>query len=205
MPSSQALPDKAKVLKIPSLKENFGLTKAEFLRCIDNMKEGDDSFITQNMVHQLPESMSYLQKRFQITREVAYDICMDTFLVFREKLLNNKISYGNLRYLFTRMCQNQFIDGQKKKNKIQSAIDTFHQDQEPEPDNETFFLNLDKAIEQLSPEQKLLLREFYYTGKSLMEIADEQNITYDSLRKKKQRILQKLKDIYFTSPHNQSL
>lgn len=206
MPDSQALSDSGKVHKIPSLKDNFGLTKADFLRSIENMRHGDDSFITHNMVHQLPESMRYLQNRFQITKEVAYDTCMNTFLIFREKLLSDKISYGNLRYLFTRMCQNQFIDGQKKKNKTQSAIDNLHLHTELEcTSQETFFAILDKAIEQLSKEQQQLIRDIYYSGLSLNEIAIKHNISYDLIRKKKERILKKLRSLYFNTFNKQSL
>lgn len=202
IPNTQTKLEAGKLLRIPSLKDNFGLTKSDFLNCIENMKNGDDSFITHNMVHQLPESMIYLQNRFQISKELAYDTCMDTFLIFREKMLDNKISYGNLRYLFTRMCQNQFIDGQKKKKKIQSAIDSFHEESlSQELDKETFYLNLDKAIKQLPEEQSKLLTEFYYSGKSMADIAIEQNISYEAIRKKKGRILQKLKGLYFNN-HN---
>jgi len=206
MPNSLAQPAAGKVHKIPSLKDNFGLTKAEFLRCIANMKQGDDSFITHNMVHQLPESMTYLQNRFHIDKETAYDICMDTFIIFRDKLFNGKISYGNLRYLFTRMCQNCFIDGQKKKNKIQTAIDSLHKSESNQnTDKETFFLILDKAIDQLPSESKILLVDIYHSGLSLNEIAIKHHISYDSIRKKKERILKKLRALYSETCNKQAL
>lgn len=206
MPSSQARPEKARMHKIPSLKDNFGLTKAEFQRCIENMKHGDDSFITQNMVHQLPESMAYLQNRFHIDRDMAYDICMDTFIIFREKLLADKITYGNLRYLFTRMCQNHFIDRQKKKNRIQTVIDSYQEGTEHQDcDEETFFNLLDSAIDQLEPQQKKLLKAIYYSGKKMNEIADDMNISYDLIRKKKERILKKLRVLYFETSTKQAL
>jgi len=158
------------------------------------------------MVHQLPESMAYLQNRFHIDRDTAYDICMDTFIVFREKLLADKIVYGNLRYLFTRMCQNHFIDRQKKKNRVQTVIDTFQEGSESmENDEDTFFLVLNSAIDQLEPEQKKLLKAIYYSGKKMNEIADELNISYDLIRKKKQRILKKLRTLYFETSNKESL
>lgn len=192
-----------KVMKLPSLKENFGLSKADFCRAVDKLKNGDDSFFTNHMVHQLPESMRYLQYRFNLSNEDAYDICMNTFLEFRRKLLAGKITYGNLRYLFTRMCLNNFIDGESEKSKIASAINVFlGTEVEYEPVEEKFFQFLDKAIDLLPEDQKELLQEVYYSGKSLQTIADEQSLSYPNLRKKKERIIRKARALYLKTSNN---
>jgi len=197
MPNSQLQPVKGKVYKIPSRKDNFGLSKADFLRYKENLIIGDDSFITKYMVHQLPETISFLQNKFSISREESYDCCMNTFLEFRTKMIHNKIQYGNLRFLFTRMCANNFIDAEKKKMKVQEAIKCFLGQKEDIPKNAEFFTRLESSIDNLNQEQQLLIREIYYSGKTMESIAEEQNLKYANLRKKKQRILTKLRTLFF--------
>lgn len=196
-PNSQIQPVKGKVYKIPSRKDNFGLSKAEFLRYSENLKDGDDSFITKYMVHQLPESIAFLKNKFSISREESYDICMNTFLEFRNKIIQNKIQYGNLRFLYSRMCANNFIDGEKRKKKVKEAINSFLNQSEETPNKNEFFNRLDSSIKFLNQDQQLLIKEIYYSGKSMEDIAEEQNLKYANLRKKKQRILVKLRELFF--------
>lgn len=196
-PDSHNIPTQKKVRRLPSIKDNFGLTESEFNRCITKLIDGDDSFITNNMLHQLSESMAFLQSKYTITRNQAYDICMNTLLEFRRKLINGKISYGNLRFLFTRMCSNQFIDGEKINKKTNEAINTFLEIKSAPEDQELLYERLEAILHQLSPEQSSFIKEIYYSGKSPEKIASEQNITYANLRKRKQRILSKIRGLYF--------
>lgn len=189
------------LVRLHAPKENFGLTKIEFDKYVSNLKTGDDSFIIDILSKQLPESMCYLQKKFQITHEKSYDVCLDTFLVFREKLLKGKIYYGNLKFLFTRMCVNQYIDEQKNKNKVNKSIQEFLEiNNQKKICQESFFNKLDKVITKLKPDQQSLIKEIYYSGKSMQLISDETGINYPSLRKKKERILKKIRT-YFTEQH----
>jgi len=188
---------KGGLYSLPSQKDNFGLSKAEFQACVENLRNGDDSLITQNMVNQLQESMAYLQNKFSLPRQKSYDVCMNTLLQFRHKLVQDKIKYGNLRFLFTRMCANHFIDGEKRKKKTDEAIKVFLDVKSVEIDNEDFFLRLEHTINQLDSEQQLLIKDLYYSGKSIESIANERQITYASLRKKKERILKRIRKIYF--------
>jgi len=203
MPKARLVKQEAPVVKLPSLKDNFGLTKDEFLRYLENLKEGDDSFILDILSKQLPDSMAYLQSRFKISHEHSYDICLDTFLTFRLKLINSKIKYGNLRFLFTRMCVNQFIDSTKTKNKVNESIKEFLRSLNHKPQNENqFFVILDNYISQMSEQQQVLLKEFYYSDKNMHLIAEEQGITYAALRKKKERLLKKMKSFFLESNQN---
>lgn len=190
-------------MELPPLKENFGLSKAEFNRSLEQLKRGDDSLFTKHMVNQLPESMRYLQFRFNLSNEDAYDICMNTFLEFRRKLLEGKIIYGNMRFLFTRMCQNNFIDSEQEKRRTASAINVFlGTEVDYQPLEEKFFQFLDKAIKLLPENQRELLEEIYYSGKSLQTIAEEQSLSYPNLRKKKERIILKARELYLKTSAN---
>lgn len=189
--------NKERLYALPLQKENFGLSKAEFLTYVTNLQEGDDSFITDIMLTQLPKSMSYLQNNYSISRSQAYDVCMTTLISFRHKLISEKITYGNLRFLFTRMCANHFIDGHKRKARTEEAIKIFLDANSDQVDKEEFFTRLEESISQLDSQQQLLLKEIYCSGKSMAEIADEYKLTYANMRKKKERILGKLRVIYF--------
>lgn len=183
------------VRKIPLLGDNFGLTSSEFQHTVDNLRSGDDEIILKSMTNQLPESMRYLCSKFQIPRETAYDVCMDTFLEFREKLVKGKIKYGNLRYLFTRMSVNNYLDQMKNRNKIGEAVESFQKEIQADPTNkETFFKQLDAVVSDLSDEQRSLIKDIYGSGLSLEQIAEKNNITYPNIRKKKERLIKKIRE-----------
>ncbi len=195
---SQSTNTPSKVRKIPSLKDNFGLTKSQFDRYVENLREGDDSFFTDHLATQLPESMSYLQAKFGCSRDKAYDTCLDTFLNFRTKILNGKITYGNLRFLFTRMCINEYIDHGKNQIKVKKSICEFLALQKNQTvDQEDFFVTLDWAIDQLPDIEKDLIKDLYYSEKSMQTLAEEKSLSYSNLRKKKERTIKKIRTYFF--------
>lgn len=165
---------------------------------MNKLSQKESDFILDQVVDQIPESISYIQTKFSISKNEAYDICMLTFLDLRKKMLQNKIKPGNLRFLFTRMCINKFLDEKKKENKIKKAIHVYASFQENEVvDKEKVFILLDRAINHLSENQKKLLHQLYYSKMSLQEIACENDISYSNIRKKKERLLATLKKYYF--------
>ncbi len=187
-----------RILKMPSIKDNFGLTKSEFERCVENLKSGFSNVLSQGLIRQLPESMTYLQNKFQVNRETSYDVCMNTFLIFRSKIILEKIRYGNLRFLFTRMCVNTYLDQKKKEQRISEAINSFHANKnESNINSEEFFEKLDLLISKLPDNHRTLMKAIYFSSRSMEEIAKDHGISYANLRKKKQRILQSLKTDFF--------
>ena len=111
--------------KIPTTKDNFGLTKSEFDAYVTKLIQGDESLFTKVFRTHFHDSVSYIRMKFKISNEAAYDTCMDTMLEFRRKIIANKIQYGNLRFLFTRMALNNYIDEVKRSKKTGTAIDIF--------------------------------------------------------------------------------
>ncbi len=102
------------VRKIPNPKDNFGLTKNEFDQFTDKVKGGDESiFIKVFNVH-FKESVRYVQNKFGISEEEAYDTCMDTMIEFRSKLKAGKINYGNIRFLYTKMAVHRYLGDIKR-------------------------------------------------------------------------------------------
>ena len=185
-------------IKIPNLKDNFGLTRSEFNLYLEKLDQGDETLFTKVFKVHFHDSVKHLSFKFNITLEEAYDACMDTMLEFREKLLERKIQYGNLRYLFTKMAIHNHIMGLRKLNKVDDAIDVFTRQYDLEHiDKELFFNTLDESIEELSTKNKELINKAYFFNIDLAEYAKRNGLNYATLRKQKQRSLDKLKSTFF--------
>ena len=182
------------ILKIPNSKDNFGLTKAEFDVFVDKVRGGDESiFIRVFNVH-FKASVRYIQNKFSISEEMAYDICMDTMIEFRTKIKAGKINYGNIRFLYTKMAVHRYLDELKRKNQINRAIEVFMgaRTQFNIKDSE-FLMMLNLAVDKLEDGQRHMIKEIFYSGKEVDQIVKENEITYSTFRKRKQRSLDKLK------------
>lgn len=197
MTNSNKGPTAPQILKIPNSKDNFGLTKHEFNQFVDKVKNGDESlFIRVFNVH-FKSSVRYIQNKFSISEESAYDICMDTMIEFRSKLKTGKISYGNIRYLYTKMAVHRYLDGLKKKNKVNEAIQVFMGETSNLSISQSEFLSmLNSALGRLDESQRHIIKEIFYSGKDTEQIIEDNDITYTNFRKRKQRSLEKLKSTF---------
>ncbi len=185
------------LLKIPNPKDNFGLTKSEFDQFVSKVKAGDESlFIRVFNVH-FKSSVRYIQNKFNISEEVAYDTCMETLLEFRSKLKMGKITYGNVRYLYTKMAVHRYLDDMKKKNKVNEAIQIFlGKDVNLSISDSEFLSKLNTAIENLNESQRQIIKEIFYSGKDTDQIIEDNDISYATFRKRKQRSIEKLKSTF---------
>ena len=187
-----------RLIRLEPHKENFGLSRTEFDRYVDNLINGDESLFTKVFKHHFHKTVSFLMSKFSIEEELAYDACMESMLDFRSKILNGKIQYGNLNFLFKRMAVNRFIDDVKYSKKIKGAISVFCTTNSSNTLEKNDFLNLlDESISMLSDHQKELIHQCFYTNKDLLSLANENNENYANLRKRKERVLKKLKTTFF--------
>ncbi|MDF1699310.1 MAG: sigma-70 family RNA polymerase sigma factor [Saprospiraceae bacterium] len=178
-------------------KDNFGLSRHEFELFTKKVKEGDESLFIKVFNIQFKESVRFIQNKYGISKEVAYDICMDTMVEFRMKLIRGKIHYGNLKFLFTRMASNNYLDSLKKSKRVKDAIHVFlGENQEEELSNIEFLRVLNDAIDRLNSKQKAFIRDLFYAGKSKEEMEKEYDISNATFRKRKQRSLNKLKGVF---------
>lgn len=185
------------ILKIPNPKDNFGLTKLEFEEFAEKVKRGDESLFIKVFNIHFKSSVRFIQNKFSIPEEVAYDTCMETMLEFRQKLKSGKINYGNIRYLYTKMAVHNYLDDLKKKNKVSEAIDVFMKGSNSKSISEADFLaTLNVAINNLEESQRHMIKEIFYSGKDTEQIIEENNISYSTFRKRKQRSLDKLKTTF---------
>lgn len=184
--------------KVATSNQNFGLTKIQFDNIVLKLKDGDESLFETIFLAHFEDCMTYLKSTFKCIHEVAYDTTMDTLVEFRQKVLSDKITYGNLKYLFTRMACNIYIKATVKENKLKEIF------LQADEDNETFedqLASLKKAWNEISTEEKKLLEKYYYLDIPLNKIAELDNKTDASLRKQKQRAVEKLRSIFFKNYH----
>ncbi len=183
------------VHQIPSVDQNFGLSKIEFDEVVALLKSSDETLFERIFLAHFEDCMYFIIKKFKATQEVAYDITMDTMIEFRQKLLLDKIAYGNLRFLFTKMASHHFIKSNAKESKLK---DIYFDANDDEDGFEEKLSTLKNAWNDMSIEDRKLLEQFYYLDIPLNKIAEKENKTDSTLRKQKQRAIEKLRNLFFT-------
>jgi RNA polymerase sigma factor (sigma-70 family) len=174
--------------------QNFGLGKEEYNHMVLKMIEGDDTIFEHIFLTHFEECRKYISAKFAIDYDESYDVTMDTLLEFRTKLIQGKLSYGNLKYLFTRMASNNFVDAISLKNKMKHLLIA---DDINETDHEGHFDLLHKSWATLGESDKTLLTQVYYEDTSLKDIAASSQMNDATLRKKKQRAIETLRKAFF--------
>lgn len=176
-------------------RNNFGLSEDRYTFLAQSLKVGDESLLRHIAQNHFQACIKYLINNCKISEDQAYDICLDTMLVFRDKVLNDRISYGNLSYLYTRMAKNALIDKIKKDKKFESAVDLFlyHEKLNHEKPETKIYKVLEASISELDTDSTKLINDIYFSEKDVNKVADENNISYATLRKRKQRLLEKVR------------
>ena len=170
--------------------KNFGLTEDQFNEMISALNQGSERLFEQAFLNHFDRSMNYLITKNGAEREIAYDITMNTLLEFRKRMIQGKVSYGNLNFLFTQMCSQRYKREMGKKidhgtyQQVNAEDQTF--------DEETFEL-LDKTIEKMGEECQSLIQDVYYNKLSYKDMETKYSKASAALRKQKERCITKLK------------
>jgi len=174
-----------------SMSKNFGLKELEFEEMVLKLKNGDELVFEKIFLNHFQSCIAYLMQNHRIDRELAYDITMDTLLDFRTKLIQGKISYGNLRFLFTKMATQKHLKYVAKSKKSQNITSLFESE-----DLEEDLVILEKAMSKLGENCRDILKLNYYDKMTLNNIATLKNISHAALRKQKQRCIFTLKNLF---------
>ncbi len=173
--------------------QNFGLRQDEFEEMLEQMQTGQDQLFEHIFLAHFDDCRKFLSSKFSMEYEVSYDITMDTMLEFRLKLLQGKIVYGNLRYLFTRMASNNYLSHMSYEQRLKQVL----RDEEIEEIyQEDRFDKLTVAWKSLDESERTILTQYYYEDRSLKDIADANQVNDATLRKKKQRALDSLREVF---------
>lgn len=180
-----------------ALSKNFDLTPEEFNALEIQLRKGDETLFQTIFLAHFDSCIKYLRNEYSLQHEKAYDITMDALLLFRRRLLEGKIRYGNLRFLFTQMASHIHLKqitrkpSMAVKNEVQALL---HEEQYTLDADELNMLN--KAWSKLGASCKTLLKRFYYQKETMKAIAEDFQKPSASLRKQKQRCIENLRDYY---------
>lgn len=182
-----------------SAAKNFGLTAKEFSEMLLLLKDGENRLFERIFLQHFKESIDYLRRRDGASQEDAYDAVMNTLLKFRSLLLQGKIQYGNLRYLFTRMARQGYqksLQRQALFTQSESGIPDLMDEPDQLFDEETHEL-LSRAFSSLGKDCRELLRAFYHRHRSLKELAEEAERSAPAVRKQKSRCIATLRSYFY--------
>jgi len=175
------------------MKENFGLSLQEFDRLVGDLKRNETAFFEQVFLAHFEECSAYLKREYSAKADDAYDATMDTMLEFRRRLVEGKLSYGNLRYLFTKMATQHYVRTQKAYRSHEIQEMDMRGDSEVVDSEDLQQLN--KAWGELGVNCQDLLKWVYYGKMKLSEIAEQEQKSAASIRKQKERCIKKLKTL----------
>lgn len=176
--------------------QNFGLSKADFDQMLEQLKAGDQGLFQTIFLNHFEDCLHYLKSTWKLSHTEAYDVSMDTLLLFRRKLLEGKIRHGNMRFLFTRMAYQLHLKARKKEAQIREVPPEEWWPDEEEPFDEEVLSALGKAWEKLCQDCSALLKRFYFEQFSLQELSQQMEVTAPGLRKRKQRCVEKLRGYF---------
>ena len=181
--------------------QNFGLKAAEFAQLQANLLRGDETLFERVFVKHFDDCRVYLIRNCSAQADDAYDVTVETIIVFRKRLLENKVEYGNLRFYFTKMAKDSYLKMVEKNKKMPvSELVVNESDRAEDADggfDEDQLTSLDSAWAKMGEDCKNLLTRHIYNGVQLKEIAAALNEAEANIRKRKERCMSKLKSNFF--------
>lgn len=177
-----------------NMAKNFGLSEEDFNLIVSQLKTNETAFFERIFLSHFSDCVLYVQKNYSASYDDAYDATMETMIIFRERMVSNKIKYGNLRYLFTKMATQVFL----KDVKAYQSRDVYETDLEEEriPVDQDDLKTLQKSWPELGDACQSLLKNYFYGKLRLKEIAEIEGKTSATVRKQKERCLQRLKVLF---------
>ena len=197
---------KNRFLSPKSINKNFGLTSKEFDLLVDRMRCSDNTLLEHIYQVHYKYCRDYLRERYSIDEEIAYDLFMDALIIFRTKVLNKKIVYGNLTFLYTRLTINSYMDYHRNKKRLNEALVNFaHQINQPTQVIEDSYVEiLESCLVKLKAKDTLLLRQLFLDKISGEELATQLGVKYAALRRRKKRAIDRLRDLIIDELKNKN-
>jgi len=158
--------------------KNFGLTEKEFIELVSQLQGGDETLIEKIYLAHVEGAVKFVRYNSSASYEEAYDSVIDALLEIRQELIQGKLEYGNLAYLFTYRAKLKFFrlkmknDNRLEVSSLEESIDF--------KDNDNFIDNLQieemanliaKALNGLERDAEELLRFRFYEKLTWPKIA----------------------------------
>ena len=177
------------------MNKNFGLREEEFNEMVVALQRNEMELFERIFLSHFKDCRSYLMREYNASADDAYDATMDTLLAFRRRLVEGKVKYGNLRFLFTRMAGQLYVKSQKAKTS-EALTEITHRIADTYSSPDPNFIHLQNAWNELSLDCRRLLKDHYYGKMKLIEIALQEQKTDAAIRKQKERCIKKLRKLF---------
>jgi len=171
--------------------KNFGLTESEFDDLFNKLRNGDELLFETTFLTHFEPAMKYLMNSTGAIHDDAYDVTMNVLIEFRKRILDGKVKYGNLKFMFTQMCVQRYKREKSKKLDVDDYT-YFNQYEDYVIDEEVYTL-LDKSMSKIGEQCRKIIEDVYYSKISYKVLAEKYMITAANLRKQKERCMTKLK------------
>lgn len=174
---------------------NLGLTKDDFDRLVQELKKGNEYLFEIIFKELVQNAIKKLKQKNEKDDIIIEDTVMETLLIFRKRIIEDKVKYGAINFLFYKILSQEYYRIKNKENKYVylNTNDTTYRD-DSVYEKEQFNL-LKKAIKKLDKTCQEVIKRLYTYNNSTNEISQHLNISESGIRKRKIRCLDKLKII----------
>jgi len=182
------------------MNKNLGLSEKQFYDLVEELKNGNNKLFELAFNKLVFYNIRYAKRKYRISEFDAKDATINALYSLRNKLIDDKIKYSNIRFLFTKMVYHEYLLIRKRnenivyldtatENNLVDSTDSFTDEN---------FNKLNTAMKKLDSKCVELLESIYSKNAKLNKLADKFGISYDLIRKRKQRCLDKLRSIVKT-------
>lgn len=168
------------------------------IECVQGMRSGDMRYF-QIIVHRYSSRVFALVAGIVRSRERAEEIVSDVFFKVYDKIGDFKAKSSFATWLY-RIAYNAAISDARRKNMLgsDSAMDistvSVADEDEGWEQKEENISKMERAIEMLAPQERSLVRLYYWDDKSVSDIADIVGISQAAVKTKLFRIRAALKN-----------
>jgi len=139
-------------------------------------------------------------ERMVVDKTLAEDVLQDAFVKIWKNFPSYSSDKGRLFTWMINIARNLAIDSlrgshQKVRSKIQSIDDYVGREKGEEKISKLDFIGVDKAVENLLPEQSRLIQLAYFQGYTQEEIAEEVSMPLGTVKTRIRAALQQLKKV----------
>ena len=173
------------------LSKNFGLTESEYNDLYNKLNSGDELLFEVTFMTHFEPAMKYLMNMNGASHDDAYDVVMNVLIEFRRRILDGKVKYGNLKFMFTQMCVQRYK--REKGKKLDVTEYGYLSEYQDEPIDEELYQLLDKAMDKLGERCQQIIQDVYYAKTAYKVLEKKYKTTAANLRKQKERCITKLK------------
>ena len=179
--------------------KNFNLSEQHFSQMVKDLKQGKEQLFEQMFMQHFSACRNYLIRQRGADAQTAYDASMEALLDMRQRLIDGSVTYGNLKFLLTRMAVQIYIRWQKKETHSLEKWSEGSSEEWPSfLEDQESLQALQKAWAQMCTDCQKVLHSFYHLNQTLKEMAIDVGLSHAALRKRKERCVAKLKDHFKT-------